>query len=135
VVRVTTSASAYCFAERKFVATPLSCGLRIGAAAEFGGLHAAANFKRSRILTELASGYLPGLRTEGGTVWAGHRPATPDSRPVIGRSTRQPNVLYAFGHGHLGLTQAATTRRLVSDLIFRKSPPVDMAPDDVSRFN
>ena len=65
------------FAERKFVATQLSCGLRIGGAAEFGGLCAPPNFKRSRALAELAHQYLPGLRTEGGTNWAGHRPATP----------------------------------------------------------
>lgn len=63
--------------ERKFVATPLSCGLRIGGAAEFGGLNAAANFERSRALVRLARKYLPQLQTEGGISWAGHRPATP----------------------------------------------------------
>jgi D-amino-acid dehydrogenase len=123
------------FAERKFVATPLSCGLRIGGAAEFGGLNAVANFKRSQALVELARRYLPGLRTEGATNWAGHRPATPDSLPVIGPSARHPNVLYAFGHGHLGLTQAATTGRLISDLILRKPSSIDLAPYSVERFN
>lgn len=122
------------FAERKFVASPLSCGLRIGGAAEFGGLKATANFKRSQALVTLARRYLPELRTEGGIQWAGHRPATPDSLPVIGRSPRLPDVLYAFGHGHLGLTQAATTGRLVSDLLFRRSPPIDTHPYDISRF-
>lgn len=123
------------FAERHFVATPLSCGLRIGGAAEFGGLHAPANFKRSQALARLAERYLPGLRTEGGTCWAGHRPATPDSLPVIGASPRHPGVIYAFGHGHLGLTQAATTGRLVSDIALGKPPLVDLAPYAISRFN
>jgi D-amino-acid dehydrogenase len=123
------------FAERKFVATPLSCGLRIGGAAEFGGLNAPANFKRSLALLELARQYLPNLRTHGGTNWAGHRPATPDSLPVIGASPRGRRVFYAFGHGHLGLTQAATTGRLITDLIMRRAPPVDMLPYDVKRFN
>jgi D-amino-acid dehydrogenase len=122
------------FAERKFVATPLSCGLRIGGAAEFGGLAAPANFKRSRALVELARQYLPGLKTEGGIEWAGHRPTTPDSLPVIGRSMHRPNVFYAFGHGHLGLTQAATTGRLVCDLILGRKPAVDMAPFSIERF-
>jgi D-amino-acid dehydrogenase len=45
------------FAERKFVATPLSCGLRIGGAAEFGGLHAEPNFKRCQALATLATRY------------------------------------------------------------------------------
>lgn len=122
------------FAERKFVASPLSCGLRIGGAAEFGGLKAAANFKRSRALVALARRYLPQLRTDGGTEWAGHRPATPDSLPVIGRSPQLPNVFYNFGHGHLGLTQAATTGRLVSDLLFEQPPLIDPRPYDIGRF-
>ncbi|MDQ0654051.1 NAD(P)/FAD-dependent oxidoreductase [Pseudomonas cedrina] len=123
------------FAERHFVATPLSCGLRIGGAAEFGGLRAPANFKRSQALARLAALYLPGLQMEGGTYWAGHRPATPDSLPVIGVSPRNPTVIYAFGHGHLGLTQAATTGRLVSDIALGKPPLVDLAPYAISRFN
>ena len=123
------------FAERKFVATPLSCGLRIGGAAEFGGLNAIPNYERSRTLVELARRYLPDLQTEGGTSWSGHRPATPDSLPVISRSMRQANVYYAFGHGHLGLTQAATTGRLVSELVFQKLPSIDMTPYDIGRFS
>lgn len=123
------------FAERHFVATPLSCGLRVGGAAEFGGLHTAANFKRSQALARLAALYLPGLHTEGGTCWAGHRPATPDSLPVIGVSPRHPAVIYAFGHGHLGLTQAATTGRLVSDIALGNPSRVDLAPYAISRFN
>jgi D-amino-acid dehydrogenase len=123
------------FAERKFVATPLSCGLRIGGAAEFGGLNAPANFKRSRALVELAHRYLPELRIEGGTNWAGHRPTTPDSLPVIGMSKGHPKVCYAFGHGHLGLTQAATTGRLITDLIVGRRPAIDLSPYDIGRFN
>jgi D-amino-acid dehydrogenase len=122
------------FPEQKFVATPLSCGLRIGGAAEFGGLDAPANFKRSRALVELARRYLPDLRTHGGTHWAGHRPATPDSLPVIGASPCNPRVFYAFGHGHLGLTQAATTGCLITDLIMRRQLLIDMRPYDVRRF-
>ncbi len=123
------------FAERKFVATPLACGLRIGGAAEFGGLEAIANYQRSQALSKLAALYLPGLRPGGGTEWAGHRPTTPDSLPVIGASPRRSGVIYAFGHGHLGLTQAATTGRLVADLATGRTPPVDMAPYGITRFN
>ncbi len=122
------------FAEKKFVATPLSCGLRIGGAAEFGGLDAAANYKRAEALLRLAPRYLPGLKTSSAINWAGHRPATPDSLPVISRSAAHPNVFYAFGHGHLGLTQAATTGRLVADLIFSRPSSIDLTPYSISRF-
>ena len=122
------------FAERKFVATPLSCGLRVGGSAEFGGLDADPDHRRSRALATLAARYLPGLRTVNGTSWAGHRPATPDSLPVIGPSPTHPRVVYAFGHGHLGLTQAATTGRIVADLIGGRPLPIDLAPYSIARF-
>jgi D-amino-acid dehydrogenase len=122
------------FAERKFTATPLAIGLRIGGAAEFAGLTAAPNYRRSRALATLARRYLPGLATEGGTEWMGHRPATPDGLPVIGPSPRQPNVLYAFGHGHVGLTLAATTGRLIADLVAGRPPVIDLAPYSIVRF-
>jgi D-amino-acid dehydrogenase len=123
------------FAERKFVATPLASGLRIGGAAEFAGLDAPANFRRSEALLALARLYLPGLRSEGAVSWMGQRPATPDSLPIIGRSPRWRNILYACGHGHLGLTQAATTGRLIADLVGERAPPIDMTPYSIARFS
>ena len=122
------------FAERKFVATPLSCGLRIGGAAEFGGLNAAPNYKRSEALLKLARLYFPTIDTEDGQQWSGHRPTTPDSLPVIGPSQRSAKILYAFGHGHLGLTQAATTGRLIADLLFDHPSVIDLAPLSAARF-
>jgi D-amino-acid dehydrogenase len=122
------------FAERHFVATPLSCGLRVGGAAEFGGLSAKPDYRRSQALLELARRYLPRLQTEGGTCWAGHRPTTPDSLPVIGPSQTNPNVFYAFGHGHLGLTQAATTGKLVCQSLIGPPPALDLTPYSVTRF-
>jgi len=122
------------FAERKFTATPLSSGLRIGGAAEFAGLTARPNYRRSRALVTLAKRYLPDLDAADGTEWMGHRPATPDGLPVIGPSRRYPAVLYAFGHGHVGLTQAATTGRLIADIASGRPPVVDLAPYSIARF-
>ncbi len=122
------------FAEAKFVAAPLAPGLRIGGAAEFAGLEAPANFARSKALAKLAKRYLPGLETRGGTVWMGQRPTTPDSLPVIGPSPRLPAVLYAFGHGHLGLTQAATTGRITADLLAGRDPGLPLGPYAIGRF-
>ncbi len=122
------------FAERQFVATPLAVGLRIGGAAEFAGLSAPANYARSRALARLAVDYLPGLARSGGTEWMGNRPATPDSLPVIGASPRRADVFYAFGHGHLGLTLAATTARLVADAVARRPSAVPLAAYSAGRF-
>ena len=122
------------FGTGKFVMTPLEMGLRIGGAAEFAGLDAPPNFARSKALLTQAARALPGLRTEGGTEWMGHRPTLPDSLPVIGRSARHANVFHAFGHGHLGLTQAPTTGRLIAELAAGETPGIDLTPFRVDRF-
>jgi len=122
------------FAEDHFVATPMAMGLRIGGAVEYAGLKAPPNYKRAKALLKLAGRYLPGLNTEGGTAWMGHRPSTPDSLPVIDRSQRFPNVFYAFGHGHLGLTGSATTGRIITSLINGDDPGLDLKPFRIGRF-
>ncbi len=38
------------------------------------------------------------------STWLGFRPTLPDSLPVIGQSTKNKNVFYAFGHQHIGWT-------------------------------
>jgi D-amino-acid dehydrogenase len=122
------------FAETKFVATPLDIGLRIGGAAEFAGLDAEPNYARSRALGELAKRYLPGLTTDGGTAWMGHRPTTADSLPVISHSRHRKDVIYACGHGHTGLTLGPTTGRIVADLIAGRPSSIDLSPFSITRF-
>ena len=121
------------FAERKFVAAPLAPGLRIGGGAEFAGLRAPAHYARARTLARLAADYLPGLSLAGGTEWMGQRPTTPDTLPVLGRSPRRADVIHAFGHGHLGLTLAATTGRIVADLVAGRPTP-DLSAFSAARF-
>ncbi len=77
---------------------------------------------------------MPGLKTDGGRQWMGYRPSLPDSLPVIGTSRRDPRIVYAFGHGHLGLTQAAATGRLVCDLVSGQTPAIDLSPFSPQRF-
>lgn len=66
--------------------------------------------------------------------WMGARPTLPDYLPAIGRSRRAGNLLYAFGHQHLGLTLAPITAELVAALAAGERPAVDLAPFDVARF-
>lgn len=66
--------------------------------------------------------------------WVGSRPTLPDYLPAIGRSARVDNLLYAFGHQHLGLTLAPITARIVGALARGETPPVDPAPFDIARF-
>ena len=122
------------FGGHGFVVTPLACGVRVGGAVELAGLDAPPNFKRSEVLLAKAKRFMPGLATEGGTQWMGFRPSLPDTLPAIGTAARDPRVIYAFGHGHLGLTQAAATARLVADIVFSRPSALDLAPFRPQRF-
>jgi D-amino-acid dehydrogenase len=64
----------------------------------------------------------------------GARPCTPDMLPVIGRAPRHPNLFFAFGHAHHGLTLAAVTGRLVAEMMTGEAPLVDPAPYSPARF-
>ena len=64
----------------------------------------------------------------------GHRPAFPDTVPVMSASAKVGGVFYATGHGHLGLTYAATTARLMGQLIAGERPEIDLHPYRINRF-
>lgn len=122
------------FGGHGFVISRLSTGIRVGGAVELGGLSLPPNWKRSEAMLRKAKAFLPGLKTEGGRQWMGFRPSLPDSLPAIGRSKALPNVVYAFGHGHLGLTQSAGTARLVADLLTDAPPAINLTPFSPQRF-
>ncbi|MFK0691812.1 NAD(P)/FAD-dependent oxidoreductase [Mesorhizobium sp. IMUNJ 23033] len=122
------------FSRHGFVITPLETGLRVGGAVELGGIERPPNFARSKAMLEKAKAFLPGLDPAGGREWMGFRPSLPDSLPVIGGARNSASVFYAFGHGHLGLTQSAATGRLIRDLVLGQTPPIDLAPFSPQRF-
>ncbi|MEZ5812822.1 MAG: FAD-binding oxidoreductase [Rhizobiaceae bacterium] len=122
------------FGGHGFVVTRLSNGIRVGGAVELGGLHRPPDFKRSEAMLKKAKTFLPGLKTGGGRQWMGFRPSMPDSLPAIGHARATPRVTYAFGHGHLGLTQSAGTARLVAELIAGRPTAIDLFPFSPQRF-
>ena len=122
------------FGGHGFVVTRLSTGIRVGGAVELGGLTLPPNYRRSEAMLKKAQTFLPGLKPTGGVQWMGFRPSLPDSLPAIGRARATARVVYAFGHGHLGLTQSAGTARLVADLLTNQSPTIDIAPFSPQRF-
>ncbi|RDD70231.1 NAD(P)/FAD-dependent oxidoreductase [Paracoccus versutus] len=119
---------------RAFMVTPTAGGIRVGGTVEMAGLDAAPDYRRSKITVKRAREALPNLACEDFTEWMGHRPAFPDTVPVMSASAKVPGVFYATGHGHLGVTYAATNARLMSDLITGAPPPIDMRPYRIDRF-
>lgn len=121
-------------ADVKCFVTPMDVGLRAAGTVEIDSLEAAPNFERARTLNSYARKLLPGLRIGHFTEWMGNRPCLPDSLPVIGRSPRFRSVHFAFGHGHLGLTEAPITAEIVTALIRGEEPPFDISPFRIDRF-
>jgi len=120
------------FADRGFVATPMASGLRLAGTVELGGQ--VPNWERADILrhhAEMLFGH-PGLTEQ--SRWFGDRPTLPDYLPVIGPMSGHRNVVMAFGHQHLGLTLAAVTADLVSDLVTGQDTRFDISALSVNRF-
>ena len=64
----------------------------------------------------------------------GFRPSLPDSLAALGPLPGHPDVICAFGHGHLGLTQSAGTAEIIADLLTGKTPSIDLSPFSPARF-
>ena len=119
---------------RAFMVTPTAGGIRVGGTVEMAGLDAAPDYRRAKVTVRRAKEALPNLQCADFTEWMGHRPALPDTVPILSASAKTKGLFYATGHGHLGLTYAATTARLMGDLITGGKPPVDLHPYRINRF-
>ena len=118
--------------DRKFIMTPMQGGLRLAGTVEYAGLEAAPNMGRAEQLATLAKPMLNvDLDSNGKTAWMGFRPSTADSLPVI---DRKGSLYFAFGHQHLGLTQAPLTAQLVTELFFNRTSSLDLSPYRLNRF-
>ncbi len=119
---------------KAFMVTPTAGGIRVGGTVEMAGLDAPPDYRRSKVTVKRAKEALPNLQCRDFTEWMGHRPALPDTIPILSASARTKGLFYATGHGHLGLTYAATTARLMGDLITGVLPQIDLGPYRIHRF-
>lgn len=121
------------FEERSLLVVRLRSGLRVTSFVEFAREHSRPDARKwARLRKHVAA---LGLPFEGpGSEWMGARPTLPDYLPAIGRSRRAANLLYAFGHQHLGLTLAATTGEAIVALATGEATAFDTAPFAIERF-
>ena len=121
------------FDDRPMVVTRFRSGLRATSFVEFGRAESPPDPRKwARLRSHVHELGLP--FEEPIAQWMGARPTLPDYLPAIGRSTRRPDVFYAFGHQHLGMTLAAITGELVGALVAGDAPRVDLKPFRVERF-
>ena len=120
--------------EHSFVLVPMDNGLRLTGLVELADLDAPPDYRLIRRLIPAALKMLPGINGAEESVWMGCRPSLPDSLPVIGVSRRSKNVLYAFGHQHLGITLGPASGLIISDMIAGRDPGLDLQPYRPDRF-
>ncbi|MGJ8617485.1 MAG: NAD(P)/FAD-dependent oxidoreductase [Sulfitobacter sp.] len=120
-------------ASGKFVATPMSQGLRCAGIVEFGGLDAGPSKAPLELLRRQAKQVFPHLTATNEIEWLGHRPAPSDSLPLIGQ-VGQSRVFTAFGHHHIGLTGGPKTGRLIAGLITGQPTNTDLTAYHPQRF-
>lgn len=122
-----------CPTARGFYFCPMAGRLRVAGTVELGGLTLPPSPHRIAKLVEGARAFFPGLPAPD-REWMGFRPSIPDSLPVIGPSRGGAEVILAFGHGHLGVTLAPITARMVAGMIDGHAAGVDPAPYRPTRF-
>ncbi len=122
-----------CPTARGFYLCPMTGRLRVAGTVELGGLTAPPSPHRIATLVEGARAIFPDLGAPD-REWMGFRPSMPDSRPVIGPSRGGADVIHAYGHGHIGLTLAPITARLVAAVVAGRAPELDLTPYLPHRF-
>ena len=101
--------------------------LRMSSTAEFAGFDRSRRPRDFATIFRTAHDLFPGAVDEkSAEMWAGLRPMTPSSVPVIGPA-RYNNLYLNTGHGHLGWTTAAGSGHLLADLIAGRKPEIDPA--------
>ncbi len=121
--------------DKAFIVTQMAMGLRVAGTVEIAGTDAPADYRRAELLLEHARAMFRDLPDAPTEHWMGCRPSLPDSLPVIDRMRTAPDVVLAFGHGHLGMTGAPATARMVRDLVLGRRVNADISAFGAGRFD
>lgn len=122
------------FVERGFTCNPMRDGIRLAGTVELGPPKE-PDWRRAEILAKQFGELFPNEQTpEVESRWFGDRPTLPDYLPMIDEVPSARNVFVATGHQHLGLTLGPLTGELVSQLMAREEPSVDLYPFRADRF-
>ena len=122
------------FLDRGFGMTPMNQGLRAVGTVELGGTKNPLSKKRINYIVNCAKELLPQLEKHEDE-WLGFRPTLPDFLPVLGPSKKNKNIIYAFGHQHLGWTLGAITGKIISGVISGDRTNLDLKPYSSERFS
>ncbi len=118
--------------EAKIGCSGYTDGFRIAGVFELPGKDLTVDDRRVRVIVEQACSYLRDWHPADTEVdvkgWAGWRPATPDSLPLLGPVRGHPGLFLAVGHGMLGVTLGPSTGELLAEMIVDGAAPAWVEP-------
>ncbi|MDC2992195.1 FAD-binding oxidoreductase [Pelagibacteraceae bacterium] len=121
------------WSESGFYLIQIHDGIRAAGTVEIAGINKSPNSKRIAMIERQSRKVLPQLGNVKST-WMGRRPTLPDSLPIIGKSQKNNNIIYAFGHQHIGWTLGAVTGKIIDSLSRDHIPNIDISAYSPSRF-
>ena len=117
-----------------YALAPMARGIRLTTGAEFALRDAPATPVQLEMVEPIARRLVSiGARLDA-QPWLGSRPCTADMLPLLGPAPRHRGLWFSFGHAHHGLTQAASSGRLMAELMCGEAPYIDPTPYRVDRF-
>lgn len=123
------------FAEANATCSPFEGGVRITGTLDLTGKDSTFDRRRLETVVRSAKPYLHDWEPDKPELeWAGLRPMTPDSLPLIGAVPGLDRLYVATGHGQLGVTLAPATAAKVAPLVLEDSLAPELEPFRVDRF-
>lgn len=120
--------------EQKIVYSRLGHRLRAAGLAETVGYDTGIDQRRAEVVLNAAFELFPNAGDRANVeFWAGLRPQTPDSVPILGK-TQIKGLYLNTGQGTLGWTMAAGSGRIIADVIAGREPDIEIADLGMGRF-
>lgn len=114
---------------------PKGNSLIVGATKEEAGFDANVTDEGIAWLRDSATRLIPILK-QGSieATWAGLRPKTPDTKPILGPVPYWKNVILATGHNSVGIMLSAITGKTITDYMTTGHVPEIIRPFSLERF-
>lgn len=116
--------------EGKVAVTPFNNSIRFGGTMEITSIRDfKINEKRLEGIVERINQFYPTMKVskpEIQDVWFGFRPCSPNGLPIIEKSIKIKNLIFATGHAMMGVSLAPATGKLVSELVLGNKTSIDI---------
>jgi len=126
------------FIDKHIAITPFKDKLRIASAIVLGDGSSDIDQDLVSTILKQANRYLfldlDSISPSRMSIWKGFRPMSPDDLPYIGRHASYQNLIFATGHGTLGIHFGPVTGSIVASLLSKGETPFDISGLSPNRF-